>query len=308
MAEWEKFPSFNWFPTDWIGGTAELSAEQKGVFADLLSYAWEQTPPCTLPDNEVVLAKLGGIPLARWRKIGQPILDKFEKTDDGRLRNRKLYSVYLNMCEMRQRRQKAGSTGGKAKAKGKQISSNATAMPKHPDPYPLDESKDSSLTPKRASWVAPYAAAWIERFGGTAPAGRIGKAVKPLVKQYGDVPVQEAWKAYLEAVEPDYAAPETFASKYGVWSGSVRPSANLDNELTDVKMLIKAAGTMVFNAFTRDEGFKKMAQDYPAAWRRLESVMRSIRYGDLKDAAEAKNGIEYTNLLRGQLREIQDAA
>jgi uncharacterized protein YdaU (DUF1376 family) len=308
MDGFEKFPSFNWFPTDWIGGTAELSAEQKGVFVDLLSYAWEQTPPCTLPDNEVVLAKLGGIPVARWRKIGQPILEKFEKTEDGRLRNGKLFRVYENMCEHRQRRQKAGAHGGKAKAKVKQSSSNATAMPKHPYPYPLDESKDSLLPAPKKRWVAPFCDAWIARFGGTAPGGRIGKALKPLVSQHGDAAVLEAWARYLDTVEPDYAAPETFASKYGVWSGTAKLPAKVEDEITDVKMLIKAAGTKVFNAFTREEGFKQMATDFPAAWRRLEPVMRKIRYGDLKDAAEARNGIEYTSLLAAQLREIQDAA
>jgi hypothetical protein len=168
--------------------------------------------------------------------------------------------------------------------------------------------KNRSNSAKPKGWVAVFCDAWIARFGGTAHGGRIGKALRPLVEQHGEVAVLEAWRLYLDAVEPDYAAPETFASKYGVWSGTAKPPAKIEDEITDVKMLIKAAGTKVFNAFTRDEGFKQMATDCPAAWRRLESVMRKIRYGDLKDAAEARNGIEYTNLLKAQLREIQDAA
>lgn len=162
--------------------------------------------------------------------------------------------------------------------------------------------------PKRGGWVVPYCDAWIDRFGGTAHGGRIGKALKPLHEKHGQEAVMAAWKRYLDSEEPEFAAPESFAAKYGIWSNGVPPKLNPDADVQDVKLLIKAAGTRVFNAFTREDGFKAMANDYPAAWRRLEPVMRKIRYGDLKDAAEQRNGIEYTNLLKAQLREISDAA
>lgn len=134
----EKFPSFNFFPTDWIGGTAELTAEQKGCFIDLLAYSWEQTPPCTLPNDPSALARLAGMSGAKWRVIGGAILKKFEAIDGGRIRNPKLWEVYLSMCENRNRRKFAGQQGGNAKAMLKQSPSNRVAS------HSVEASKDAS--------------------------------------------------------------------------------------------------------------------------------------------------------------------
>lgn len=111
MADFEKFPAFNFFPRDWITGTAGLSPEQKSAFIDLLSYAWEQTPPCTLPDDDVMLARLAGFTVQKWKKVGPAIRAKLEPIEGGRLRNPKLWSVYLDMCDHREKRRRAGERG-----------------------------------------------------------------------------------------------------------------------------------------------------------------------------------------------------
>lgn len=61
---------------------------------------------------------------------------------------------------------------------------------------------------------------WIERFNGTAPGGRIGKALKPLVAKHSWEAVRPAWKRYLESSEPEFVSPEKFASTYGSWTGN----------------------------------------------------------------------------------------
>lgn len=70
------------------------------------------------------------------------------------------------------------------------------------------------------TWSRQACEAWTERFGGTAPGGRIGKALKPLVTQHGPDAVLATWRKYL-AEEPErFARPEDFAGKYGLWAGT----------------------------------------------------------------------------------------
>lgn len=107
----EKFPSFNWYPRDWLVGTVRLTAEQKGMFADLLSYAWDQTPPCTVPDDDVLLAKWAGVTLTRWRKAGAVVRAKFQPIGDGLLRNNKQWTVYQQAVENRNRKRRSGKQG-----------------------------------------------------------------------------------------------------------------------------------------------------------------------------------------------------
>lgn len=128
MSDHETFPSFNMFPRDWILGTVKLTAEQKGWFIDMLCYAWEQSPPCTLPNDEAFIAtRILGTTVQRWRRVGKPVRDKFDVID-GNLRNAKQYHVYCEMVEHRMKRKNAGSAGGRARAaRAKHGSSNASS-------------------------------------------------------------------------------------------------------------------------------------------------------------------------------------
>ncbi len=78
------------------------------------------------------------------------------------------------------------------------------------------------LAPTRSgngrTWSAEACDDWIERFGGTAPGGQIGKHVKPLVDKHGWEYVRHAWKGYLVATEGQFANPARFAQTFGEWS------------------------------------------------------------------------------------------
>ena len=89
--------------------------------------------------------------------------------------------------------------------------------------------------PRRAAVIAPVVAwsreacdDWISRFGGTAPGGQIGKAMKPLVDRHGWLAVRAAWQSYLGQTEAEYASPTRFASTFGRWSGSTVEPAPRD--------------------------------------------------------------------------------
>ena len=71
-----------------------------------------------------------------------------------------------------------------------------------------------------ASWSAQACEDWISAYNGTAPGGRIGKALSPLVKSHGWEAVRTAWRSYLAQTEAEYASPQRFAATFGRWSGT----------------------------------------------------------------------------------------
>jgi Helix-turn-helix domain len=68
------------------------------------------------------------------------------------------------------------------------------------------------------SWSREACEDWASRFsGGTAPGGRIGKALEPLVKAHGWTEVRPRWRAYLAAADARFAGAERFAATFGDW-------------------------------------------------------------------------------------------
>ena len=74
------------------------------------------------------------------------------------------------------------------------------------------------------SWSREACDDWIGRFGGTAPGGRIGKALAPLVKAHGWPAVREAWRSYLAQAEAEFASAQRFAQTFGRWNGTAAPA------------------------------------------------------------------------------------
>lgn len=77
-----------------------------------------------------------------------------------------------------------------------------------------------SATP---NWVASFCDAWLERFQGIAPGGRIGRALKPLRGKHADEEILTRWKTYLAATEAQFASPEKFAQTFGDWDPAGTP-------------------------------------------------------------------------------------
>lgn len=143
----ESFPSFPFFARDWIAATATLSAEQKGMFIDLLAYAWEQTPACMLPDDDAVLAKLAGVTPQKWKASGPAVRRKFDVID-GKLRNSRQWKIYSELLEHRERRRKAGRKGNEKRWKEVSQSdshSDGNAIAMRSPPLPLPSVKELSV-------------------------------------------------------------------------------------------------------------------------------------------------------------------
>lgn len=71
---------------------------------------------------------------------------------------------------------------------------------------------------KDKGWSKVACDDWIDRYAGTAPGGQIGKHLRPLVEKHGWQTVRQAWRAYLEGTDPQYASAARFASMYGTWA------------------------------------------------------------------------------------------
>jgi hypothetical protein len=73
------------------------------------------------------------------------------------------------------------------------------ALDKAPDlvPPPAPPASPPSTPPEPATWTADAAALYKERIG-LVPVGRIGKALKPLVTEYGWPRVRKWWDAYTD--------------------------------------------------------------------------------------------------------------
>ena len=102
---------------------------------------------------------------------------------------------------------------------GKQVASKVlAARPQGAMPETETEERQSKArsATTRATWLSAFGKVWEDRFGGTPPFARMGKAFKPLCEKYGKATVLAAWIAYLEKTEEKYATAENFAQKPGL--------------------------------------------------------------------------------------------
>jgi uncharacterized protein YdaU (DUF1376 family) len=118
---------------DWLSGEAVsmMTPEQEGAFNHLICHAWRaKGVPCSLPNDDKALAQLSRLG-KRWKAVGAYVREQFQpiEGDPTRLRNAKLYAVYVESVAKHEARVRSGKAGGDAKAKGQQGSSNATAIP-----------------------------------------------------------------------------------------------------------------------------------------------------------------------------------
>lgn len=108
------------YAENWLTGeaTTAMLPEQEGAYVRLMCYAWLATPPCSIPDDDKVLAyvsKLG----ARWKRLGKTVKARFDDIGDGRLREPRLFQIYLDREEYRRLQQEKGRKGGRPKAETK---------------------------------------------------------------------------------------------------------------------------------------------------------------------------------------------
>lgn len=100
-----KPPAFQFYPRDWVMSTRVLTPEQRGVYMDLLCFAWDGDG---LPDDRTEMAAMVGIPPQKFARVWDAIKGKFFQDDAGRWRNQRQESQRAELEELREKRRRAG--------------------------------------------------------------------------------------------------------------------------------------------------------------------------------------------------------
>ena len=168
-----------------------------------------------------------------------------------RVLNYGLYHDEANDVLLTRLRSEAGRVGGLASAKvrwGKdKIVSKTQASRKQIQPTETETEKrqdgngvTASVATAPAPWTREACDDWIARFKGSAPGGRIGKALKPLVGAHGWPEVRAAWQSYLSQSEAEFASAERFAATYGRWSGECEgPKSKAQQVVDETKAVLE---------------------------------------------------------------------
>lgn len=149
----------HYFPmmaADWLSGVAtmQMTPEQRGAFIDLLCVSWmAKDVPCSLPNDDKVLAQLSRLG-RRWKTVGGTVKSQFKPVPGhpDRIRNGKLWKVYLQSVEKHTKRVECGRLGGRKSAEqrssnaGSDASSNATQLLVANGKQSESESESKSVT------------------------------------------------------------------------------------------------------------------------------------------------------------------
>lgn len=145
-----SLPYFLMFPDDFEADTAHLTLAEDGAYNRLLRLCW-RTPGCSLPHEEAwIMRKMRALTDADIAVV-RVVLDEFFRVEKGRIFNPRLREEWVKANEAHERRVRSGSKGGAAKAlkNNDPAASNAKAMLKQPEPYPLREKEEPNGSSKK---------------------------------------------------------------------------------------------------------------------------------------------------------------
>lgn len=103
-----KDPAFLFYSKDWLEGTMEMSAEEKGVYIDLLAHQHQKG---SLPAEIKKLSKLAGMSEDDFNKIWVELCSKFIANASGRLVNRRLSGIVSERLDKGWRNTIVGTLG-----------------------------------------------------------------------------------------------------------------------------------------------------------------------------------------------------
>lgn len=282
----DEFPYMPLYWKDWLTGeaTTVMTAEQEGAFLNLLLRAWEAKPPCSLPNDPVVLARLSKLG-KRWDKVGAFVLAQFEVIDGDRIRNQKQWETRLDLVEHRDRRRNAGRKGNEARW-GSQRDRIATDLGSQRPPNGLAKSSPASASagsdpigsagaagtgppppssngngkrPRRRAvepelelvpWSSQACQLWQDVMKGVPPGGEIGHHLKRLIDQGHPVEeVLERWEKYLRWPDDSrFKNAAKFAQTYGTFDRA--PPVRHSGAFRDICPRDPATGELVAPTFS----------------------------------------------------------
>lgn len=107
-----------------------MSTLQVGAYVLLLCKAWQADPPASLPNDDLILARLARVDAAVWTDMKSGVLVPFRLGTDGRLHSKRLRQEYDNALKrMRASREKAAGAANARWSKAADCSKHAPSMP-----------------------------------------------------------------------------------------------------------------------------------------------------------------------------------
>lgn len=101
-----EYPSMPLFTDAYLADTRHLSTAEHGAYLLMLMTAWRD-PDCSLPDDDVFLGRITGS-ARNWKKWKVNIMPLWEKSDDGRLYQKRLRSERKFVSAKRKQQSEAG--------------------------------------------------------------------------------------------------------------------------------------------------------------------------------------------------------
>jgi uncharacterized protein YdaU (DUF1376 family) len=118
---------------DYLADTMHLTTEQHGAYLLLIFHLWRRG---SLPDDDVVLAKISGLNASSWTEV-RPVLADFFKIGDGQWQHGRVERERLRVAAKQESLAKKGKDA--AGKRWKNAPGNARALPEHSEPEPEPE-------------------------------------------------------------------------------------------------------------------------------------------------------------------------
>lgn len=107
-----KDPAVLFYISDWLTSTAEMDADCRGWYLNLLLHNYDKG---SLPGDTESLAVLAGVKYSEYSRfeqvLKQVLKQKFEQTDEGRISNRRTCSILKGREQFKEKRQRSGTIG-----------------------------------------------------------------------------------------------------------------------------------------------------------------------------------------------------
>lgn len=152
-----SLPYLPLFVDDYEADTAHLSLVEDGIYSRLLRLCW-RSPKCRMPNDHDWIARKIRVSSDEERAAMAAVLTEFFTARRNVIFNKRLSAEYERISVSVERRKNAGKIGGLSKSlKLKKIdTSNASALPKHPEPYPKKKPNgflERASAPKKSSRI-----------------------------------------------------------------------------------------------------------------------------------------------------------
>ena len=110
-----KPPAFQFYATDWLTGTLELSLAARGAYITLLAYQWDKGGVPV--DNKPIMKRILSCSTHDLNSALETIRIHFKKGTDGLWRNQRLERVRSDLNSYRDERSRAGRAGAERRWK-----------------------------------------------------------------------------------------------------------------------------------------------------------------------------------------------